>query len=332
MEAMKDNEDDFDEGLLEVKPKKRYIKHKLEKKVTVKHFLNKKIVINRNEPTLQLYFDDKFFDGTVYPVYVQITFNRKTTMIKSATSENFTEQAFEYYSNHGFIQKLFEREKNFIEFHFQERYKNYLDSLSERFEISQHNNPLNLFHTSDEEYEMFIERFKDYYDINRFIKEYSYTANEIHKYIDNALYEEIIEFKNNIGLKEVTNRITKAKNESQYENLKLDSINTLPLDVIYKSGIKVKAFELLAFLEARDARFSKLRKRYPSEIWYFSIYYRFLKTNNNSPYQKLPATILDYIEGDFETVFFNTFKNDNQKALMILKDLKLLINKRNIQK
>lgn len=336
MEAIANDKDDLDieEGLSEEKPKKRYLKHKLDKKVTVKHFLNKKIIVNKNDKDFErnmLRFDDMPIHGPIYPVYVQITFNRKTTTIKSSTHKNFSEESFENYINKN-TRNLFEREQNFIEFYFQNRYKSYLDILAEQFKSSREQNTLNLFHSLEDDCSIFIDNVEENFDINRFMKEYSYNAHELHKYIDSVLYEEIIEFRNKIWFDDNRKNRNKFRSEFQYSEIELENINELPLDIAYWGGIKVSALELLSFLEMRDSRYNELRKRYPSEIWHFTIYYRFLKNNDNNPYLKLPATILDYMNGNFKAFFLSAFKHDREKAQMILDDIDYLVKKKDYHK
>lgn len=323
------NEQNIEDSLSDFRPKKRYLKHKFEKKVTVKHYLNKKITVNKTDK--KSIENGLFFDEPVFPVYVQITFNRKTTTIKSSTNKYFTENEYERSLKNFNIQDLFDRERNFIEFHFQNRYKSYLDFISKQFKHSREHS-LNLFHSFEDEYNNFIEKVQDDFDINRFIKEYSYSSHEIHRYIDSELYEEIIEFKKEIDLQDLKRNKGKSKTEFQYSEITLENINQLPLESINWGGVRVSALELLSFLEMRDSRFSELRKRHPSEIWHFTIYYRLLKNNDNNPYEKLPATILDYLDGDFRTFFLSTFKNDKRKAQLILEDIESLVKKKDYYK
>jgi hypothetical protein len=59
-------------------------------KITVKHYLEKKV-----KPEII------FTNIVSYPLYVQITINRKTTQIKSLTEALMSEKAFEIYNNTG---------------------------------------------------------------------------------------------------------------------------------------------------------------------------------------------------------------------------------------
>jgi hypothetical protein len=63
----------------EVKPKRTYQKHKTEKKITVKHYLNKKIIE----------YDE--VGRRLYPLYVFVTYNRKTTSFRSHLKGSYDE-------------------------------------------------------------------------------------------------------------------------------------------------------------------------------------------------------------------------------------------------
>lgn len=320
---MKEYEDDIDEGLSEVQPKKRYKKHKLEKKVTVKHFLNKKIVINKYEQS----FSDNLllFGESIHPVYVQITFNRKTTTIKSSTNESFTETTFEKALVNTPFSSLCKRERDLIEFHFKSSYKKYLDYLSSQF------NPEirfsgDLFETSEEKYYKFLEKAAEDFDINSFIRGYSYSDHEIHNCIDSILYQEVIRLIKELDIRDRKMGMSKYKFDIGYSDIVAGNSNPSKSNHSYMGGKKVSALELLSFLEKRDSRYSELRKLFPSDIWYFTLYYGFL-LNDDNPYKKLPATILDFMVGEFKEVFLSTFKNGQEKAQMILTDMETLVRK-----
>lgn len=98
------------------KPKRTYQKHKTEKKITVKHYVNTNFKQTENE-----------LGFTQYPVYVQVTYNRKNTKFKSKIPYTYLTQlpfipilesidSFkEYYVStpNGFERALI-RESNFI--------------------------------------------------------------------------------------------------------------------------------------------------------------------------------------------------------------------------
>lgn len=60
---------------------RKYQKHKTEYKITVKHYLHKKIVYT-------------FEDADRYPVYIQLTYQRKTTVVKSKYNKSLTDAEF----------------------------------------------------------------------------------------------------------------------------------------------------------------------------------------------------------------------------------------------
>lgn len=315
---------DTEDNISEMRPRKRYFKHKLEKKVTVKHFLNKKIVINKNEK--QSSGNLELFDEPIFPVYIQITFNRKTTTIKSATNQRFSEREYDKALKSKLFLKLFERERLVIEFHFQSSYKEHLELLSKQFKLQQKYS-LFKFESFEDEYNDFLEQVANEFDINRFFKEYSYSYYEIHQYVDMLLYEEVIKFLKEIALKEKSNNRGKHKFEKSYSNIALFYFEQPMLDIRYMGGIKVSALELLSFLEMKDNRFYQLKMRFPSEIWHFTLYYGFLMNDSTNSYKSLPATILDFTGGNFKTEFLSAFKNEKEKIQLILNDIETLIKK-----
>lgn len=75
------------------------------KKVTVKHYLNTNISIQELAP------NGKYLNDIIYhPIYVQITFARKTTQIRSYTGIFLTSEDYTYYKN-GIYEKMADAEK-----------------------------------------------------------------------------------------------------------------------------------------------------------------------------------------------------------------------------
>lgn len=64
-------------------------------KVTVKHYLNTRVQLLVEE-SFDKHLHNHFKDR--YPVYIQITYNRRTTQLKSFTSDYMTKEEFDYYS------------------------------------------------------------------------------------------------------------------------------------------------------------------------------------------------------------------------------------------
>lgn len=317
---------DSEDKISEIRPRKRYFKHKLEKKVTVKHFLNKKIVINKSEK--QSNGNLELFDEPIFPVYIQITFNRKTTTIKSTTNQSFSEREYDKALSNKLFLKLFERERLVVEYHFQNNYKEHLEFVLERFKFQQKNS-LDRFESFEDDYNDFLEEVANEIDINRFFKEYSYSYYEIHRYVDLLLYREVIKFLKEIASKEKSDNRGKSKFEKSYSDIAQFYFKQPMLEFMYMGGIKVSALELLSFLEMKDNRFCQLKIRFPSEIWHFSLYYGFFMLDSINSYQNLPPTILDFTGGDFKTVFLCAYKDEKDKIQMILNDIETLISKKN---
>lgn len=76
------------------------------KKVTVKHYLNANIIIR------ELDSKDEYKQNSIiyHPVYIQISFARRTTQIRSYTEIILTERDYEYYKN-GDYEKMSKVEK-----------------------------------------------------------------------------------------------------------------------------------------------------------------------------------------------------------------------------
>lgn len=303
-----------------------YTKHKLEKKANVRHFINKNVDTNKGWEN----HDDPFrIEGSLHPLYVQITFNRRTTTIKSAIVESLSIDDYAEISTNTRLLHLIAREKDFIEYHFQKTYKAYLDSLREHYTTMKYPSTLA---EKDEINTQATESAENTFEFDNLIKGFSYYNFEIHKLIDIALKCEIIEFAEKLRSKivkenrkqetiqnELLNLFNKSYTNTLYQSLHYDDNNYSP-----------NALQLLSCLEMRNPEFKELRLMYPSEIWNFEVFYGFLRNNYNIHYCYLGATMVDYLKGDFKDIFLSEFDNDEQKAKLIFKDIEKLIKKKRL--
>lgn len=306
-------------GQYERKARGSYQKHKLEKKVSVKHYLNKK-----NSYQFHPVWDsDKTNeDRNRYELYVQITFNRKTTFVRSATKLLLSNEDFINMSSNISLNETINREKNYIQFHFKSVYTNYSSDLKYTY-YSQTRHHLGLEKPTAEELEKIDEELEqeseNTFDLKDIATHYSYDDFEIHKSVNYALKKVIFDF-----LEELSDKENKSIFE-RYDSIVPSLIFDFQEGYV-RSNYDVKAIELLNYLIPNVPSIINLKEKYSSEIWNFSVYYCLLKTDNNYPYNILGATLYDFIKGDFEKVFLSKFENNDDVSSKIIYDMKNLFH------
>jgi hypothetical protein len=299
-------------GQYERKARGSYQKHKLEKKITVKHFLNKRIDFNKKMVQKGGFsFDD---DTPSYPIYVQVTFNRKTTMLRSATDEicSGDEEFIDLMEDPDYSQ-LFKRERTFIEYYIQNYFNRHINSFSvfkKKFE--------------DDYIELEAERT---FDLDSVISGFSYDDHMLVKSVEYGLKVELKKFAQEIVINEIKERTGRnILDENDRVELfdKLDFYRPID-DSLERPDNNISALELLSFYEMRKAEFKEMRLRFSSEIWHFNIFYGMLYYSGDSLYNELSATILDFQKGDFKSIFLNYFSEEKQKVEKIIADIEILI-------
>jgi hypothetical protein len=83
-------------------------------KITIKHYLNTEVKEGRAEAYVPSHDGLELYDPeTSYPVYLIITFNRKTTKLRSYTKVQLRRTEFNYYQKHGtYIKEKFIKDHN----------------------------------------------------------------------------------------------------------------------------------------------------------------------------------------------------------------------------
>ena len=286
-------------GQYERKERGSYQKHKLDRKITVKHYLNTRIN-----------FQKDLTEDPQHPVYVQITFNGKTTLIRSATKELFEDEDLfdEMYENDTFNLN-FKREEEFIKYYFLKYYKNFVEIQYE-------------FCTPQELIEL-----RNSVNIAPIFKRYSYESNVLNKIVDYALKTELNkladEFEEGGMVKSVQLQL-EAEDINVHKSSLYDEFG-YPVQYTIFENSKISALELLIFLEKVKPEFSQIREKYSSEIWNFNMYYG-LFTKQSLKFNILGATFLDVESGLFEQEFRKSY-NDHKDVQNILVDLSKLIEK-----
>ncbi|WP_394990108.1 hypothetical protein [Emticicia sp.] len=294
-------------GQYERKARGGYKKHKLEKKVTVKFYLNKRVNFNKMIDKSE----ENYPFTPWYPVYVQITFNRKMTNIRSATEALCSnDEEFKEMLEEEETKNLFERERKFIEFNLTDYYNHYL-AITKK----------NLGNTAEEDIELFTENS---FDLKDALLGFSYADFAFNKEIDRGLKFELKNFAVELALNEIREQ-TGREELNEDERAEFNNYYHAIQYSIEAPDCNISALELLNFFEMRKPVFQQMRVRFPSEIWHFNIFYGLLRSSGTTPYAELDATILDYTEGDLKAFFLSYFIHTKEKIDKIFIDIDLLI-------
>lgn len=301
-------------GQYERKARGGYQKHKTEKKVTVKFYLNKRINFNSKMIDRS---DENYQFPPSHPVYIQITFNRKITNIRSATdSVCSNDEEFNELINEELTDNILERERRFIEYYLTNYYKSYLDMHKQ-----------NLKEASVDDVELFTEKT---FDLDDAMLGFSYDDYELNKEIEKRLKFELYEFAEELTLKEIQQKTGKMELDKsakeEFKNILINYYHAIQYSIELPES-NISALELLSFFEMRKPEFKEMRLRFSSEIWHFNIFYGLLCSSFESQYHELGATILDYTEGDFKNVFQSFFSNVKEKVESIFADIDTLLKK-----
>ena len=321
-------------GQYERKTRGSYQKHKLSKKITVKHFLNKRIDL-RKKFLKEIGVDTEGMDS-LYPIYVQVTFNRKTTTLRSATQETCRdEEELQEYLEDEEDENLGEallRERRFIEYYLQNYYQHHLKhSLSYLEKLKNYES----FEESDRD-----SYVNDTFDLDSAMVGFNLEDYELNKMIELALKKEIKDFARTLLINEIKeksgNDVFAEEEEDEFKNMmKSDYFSIENLidmeNLIERPENNIGALELLSFYEMKKSEFSKLREIFPSYIWHFNVLYGIMYSKSRL-YEVLPPTILDFREGDFKIKFISSFKDVKEKrtAKKIIKDIEKLIENGNL--
>ena len=268
--------------------KRTYQKHKTEKKITVKHFLNLSIK------------EYDTFGSELYPVYVQVTYNRKTTKFRSQIPPS--------------IDKFLDLTPTF-------------DSDEEAEEYHMHMG-VNMVEEAIESdvslIKWLISEYKGEFDINELPKLYHRNFYSISSFVEWCLKYEIQHTIFNSKL------VKFRYGDSSFE------YNYHEIDEIVPIFHSLSSLHNLQFYETDYPFINSIKEKYSSNIWNLGIYVEIM-TNNSlagnywsfGQYENMYAvyniepTVNDYAKGRFQTHFLNCFNNE-QFAKDILIDIEKL--------
>ena len=275
--------------------KRTYQKHKTEKKITVSHYLNTDIR------------ESHVFGESIYPFYVQVTYNRKTTKFRShipSTSfspldatVHFSElkdiDAEKYLMKHDFfVDNAIKKDEELIKWLIYQR----------------------------------IEVYQEDFQIHRLPEIYHGKRYKLDFFISWCLNQEIQQTLIDIW-------------SSRLElSLKMNNKDLIKFPITFKSSPLVN----LEFRLKTEPELIILKEKYPSQIWFFDIYTERIKeteiTNRtNFIYEKgnelfyvepftLTPTIYDYTQQQFSEYFKGIFLN-TQVVNDIVNDINKLFKK-----
>ncbi|MEA5460299.1 hypothetical protein VB796_14685 [Arcicella sp. LKC2W] len=286
------------------------------KKVSVKHYLNFKIKQNLVHVYDGEYDAIGYTNASTFPLYVQITFNRKTTTVRSATRLFLSEEEFIEKQHDVDFVEITNREIKFITFHIERLYQYSLQSFGQEYHLRKEE--------LQRDKRVFDSLIFKYFEEKNVINGFVYSDNHIDKYIDSLLYDEILSF-----IKKIEKSDAETSAVSRVELLHSEYINSF-IDILNSTQMRLEPLKLLTFLERRNQKYSVIRSHYSSEIWNFSIYYEILAKDTMCKYSRLGATILDFIDGDFREVFLQKFRFERKTASSILYDIEKLLHLRKI--
>lgn len=268
--------------------KRTYQKHKTEKKITVKHFLNTSIKE----------YDD--FGNELYPVYIQVTYNRKTTKFRSQIPPSL-DKFLDLTPN-------FDNDKESEEYHLRMGINMFEDAMI---------GDVNLI-------KWLISEYKGEFDINELPKLYHKKFYSITFFVEWCLMQEI-------QLAIFNSKAVKFKYDESAPEYSYDEINQIV--PIFNSISALNHFE---FYVANYPFINFIKEKYPSNIWNLGIYVGVMTNNslagsywnfgtfeNTYAVYNIEPTINDYIERRFQSHFLNCF-NDEQFAKDILVDIEKL--------
>lgn len=264
--------------------KRTYQKHKTEKKITVKHYLNTSI---------------KEYDeigDKIYPIYVQVTYNRKNTKFKSKIP----------YCPHDtlFSTVIFD---NF------NSYEEYFKSTTESDFEKNLTRDLNLIKWLTNVY---VNANPNNFDISELPKIYQQKSYELNNFVDWCLKREI------------QNALCEIKGLNKEQN-----INPHLKGYLTRMDFGSPALFNLEYFSIEYPELNNLKLKYNSRIWFFSIH---LGLQNTSIFSVIDysdrhlisfsPTIFDYLTNTFQQDFINSHK-DEQFAKDIISDLGKLFSK-----
>ena len=262
--------------------KRTYQKHKTEKKITVKHYLIPKQTISQHKQINQQgeVIGEFGIPHIVSPVYVQVTYNRKSTKFRSEIREcyldsipeipvfdNLNEFENYYFNENNDLIRGLTRDGNYIKWMVEQEIR-----INPNFNIS---DLPEIYHSSKYELESFVE----------------YCLNG---YVQWELSHKIVSV--------IKNGADSSKYDNRYVNPKVSALQNLEYFINLYPELKL----------------SNLKDKYGSQIWFLNLYLEESITNydfdmeiqGNKEYRylvRLPTsiTVFDYLTNIFKRKFFS---------------------------
>ena len=291
------------------KPKRTYQKHKTEKKISVKHYVNMAL--------------GKSLDGDetykVYPVYVEVTFNRKTARFKSKIPRTYWISITDS-----------EKEED-------EEYCDYVLSPPDN------NNKAELKSLSgslkevvEQDTTLITTIVEDLFQFNPETFNINYVPKIYHSEFYNLIF--FVEW---CLRDKVYKKVMKLERDNNSDRFTTKRINGF-WETIYSFSNRVSSISHLEFYKKHYPELEELRHDFCSQIWFLDIYINTLKhpklsddhrlngmmVSNNFADFNLNPTILDFQTKHFQDVFLNTFSYEHLEIKHIIYEIERLFQEK----
>jgi hypothetical protein len=291
------------------KPKRTYQKHKTEKKITVKHYVNMAL--------------GKSLDGNetnkVYPVYVEVTFNRKTARFKSKIPRTYWVHSSDS-----------EKEED-------EEYCDYVLSppdINNKAELKSLSG--NLKEVVEQDTTLITTIVEDLFQFNTETFNINYVPKIYHSEFYNLVF--FVEW---CLRGKVHKRIMELERDKKSDRFITERFNGL-WDTKYSFSNKVSSISHLEFYKKYYPALEELRDTFCSQVWFLDIYVDTLKhpfyskahsnqsmtVNNNYAVFNLNPTILDFKTRNFQDIFLNTFLYERIEIKNVIYDIERLFQEK----
>ncbi|MEA5457930.1 hypothetical protein VB796_02725 [Arcicella sp. LKC2W] len=264
------------------------------KRTYQKHKTEKKITVKHYVNT-NIEVKNEIGDS-IYPVYVQVTYKRKNTKFKSKIPYC-----------------VYDTPLSTVVFDNFDSYREYYDSAAESDFENALIRDLNLIKWL---VNVHVEANPKNFDISELPKIYHQKSYELTHFVDWCLKQEI------------QNALCEVRRLNEDPN-----INILFKAYLSRIDLDSPALLNLEYFSIEHPELNDIKKKYSSEIWFFSIYIRLHNTSMfgvidySDGYEiSFPPTIFDYLTKTFQKNFINSYSN-NQSAKDIISDLDKLFSK-----
>ena len=264
------------------------------KRTYQKHKTEKKITVKHYLNTSIKEYDE--IGDKIYPVYVQVTYKRKNTKFKSKIPYC-----------------LYDTPLSTVIFDNFNSYEEYYDSATESNFENALTRDLNLIKWL---VNVHVEANPENFDISELPKIYHQKSYELTHFVDWCLKREI------------QNALCEIKGLNEEPN-----INIFLKAYLSRIDLDSPALINLEYFSIEYPELNNIKKKYNSQIWFFSIHVKFQNTStfcvvdySDRHIISFKPTIFDYLTNTFQKDFINSHKN-NQFSKDIISDLDKLFSK-----